>query len=89
MANGEPLPSVFKCCLCQMKTDEDLESPHAQRQQENDACNMIVFNIPLFHAINEMPIVLDPSRLDDCGWIEETLRTNHQFKVVALCSTTM
>lgn len=37
---------------------------------------MIASNIPLFHAINEMPIVLDPARLDDGGGIEETLRRN-------------
>ena len=37
---------------------------------------MIATNIPLSHAINEMPIVLDPARLDDGGGIEETLRRN-------------
>ena len=33
---------------------------------------MIATNIPLFYAINEMPIVLDPARLDDGGGLEET-----------------
>lgn len=37
---------------------------------------MIATNVPLFHALNEMPIVLDPARLDEGGGIEETLRRN-------------
>ena len=37
---------------------------------------MIATKIPRFHAINEMPIVLDLARLDDGGGIEETLWRN-------------
>ena len=37
---------------------------------------MIATNILLFHAINEMAIVLDPARDENCGGIEETLRRN-------------
>ena len=38
---------------------------------------MIASNIPLFHAINELPIVLGPARLvDGVRGIEETLRRN-------------
>ena len=37
---------------------------------------MIATNIPLFHAINEMPIFFDSIRLDDGGGIRETLRKN-------------
>ena len=52
---------------------------------------MIAVNIPLFYAINEMPIVLDPARLDDGGGIEESLRTNeaqyHQSCRLMLNST--
>jgi len=81
MANTDPGPSKFrtdwsKCCLCQKKNSEELKSPRAQQPQEHDGYTMIATNIPLFHAINEMPIVLDPARLDDGGGIEETLRRN-------------
>jgi len=81
MANTDPGPSKFrtdwsKCCLCQKKKSEELKSPRAQQPQEHDGYTMIATNIPLFHAINEMPIVLDPARLDDGGGIEETLRRN-------------
>ena len=37
---------------------------------------MIANNVPLFHAINELPIVLDPARLDEGNGIEETLKRN-------------
>ena len=37
---------------------------------------MIATNVPLFHTLNEMPLVLDPARLDEGGRIEETLKTN-------------
>ena len=37
---------------------------------------MIATNIPLFHTVNEMPLVLDPARLDAGGGIEETLKKN-------------
>ena len=38
---------------------------------------MIETNIPLFQAINQLPIILDPIRLDEGGGIEETLRRNN------------
>ena len=34
-------------------------------------------NIPQFHSVNQLPIKLDPARLDDGGGIQETLKTNH------------
>lgn len=37
---------------------------------------MIATNVPLFQAINELPIVLDPTRLDEGIGIEETLKRN-------------
>ena len=33
-------------------------------------------NVPLFQAIHELPIILDPARLNQSGGIEETLRIN-------------
>ena len=81
MENADPRPSKFrtdwsKCCLCQKKKNEELKSPRAQQPQGHDGYTMIATNIPLFYAINEMPIVLDPARLDDGGGLEETLRKN-------------
>jgi len=38
---------------------------------------MIASNVPLFQAISELPIIFDPSRLDEGDGIEETLRKNH------------
>ena len=32
---------------------------------------------PLFHAISELPIMLDPARLDEGDGIDKTLRRNH------------
>ena len=83
MANISQFPCKWqtdwtKCCLCQEdKTDEDLKSPPTRYSIENDGYYMIASNIPLFQAINEMPIVLDPARLDEGDGIEETLRRNH------------
>ena len=37
---------------------------------------MIATNVPLFHTLNEMPLVLDRARLDEGGGIEETLKKN-------------
>lgn len=64
------------CCLCQKKTNEELKSPRGQQPHEHDGYTMIATNIPLFHAINKMPIVLDPARLDDGDGLEGTLRKN-------------
>jgi hypothetical protein len=75
MANSDPAPSKFlidwsKCCLCQNEKTEDLKSPPTHYPRENDGYTMIATNVPLFHAINELPIVLDPARLDEGGGIE-------------------
>ena len=69
-----------------MKKGEYLKTPQATSEWW---ITMIVVNIHMFYAINEMSIVLNPSRPDDGGGIEEPVRKNHQFKVDALCSTTM
>jgi len=36
----------------------------------------IATNVPLFQAMNALPIILDPARLDEGGGIEQTLRNN-------------
>ena len=68
-----------KCCLCQTDKKEELKSPptHYACSPENDGYSMIATNVPLFQAINQQPIRLDMSRLDDGGGIEETLRRNN------------
>ena len=63
------------CCLCQRdKHNEDLKSPPTRYSCEQDT--MIATNVPLFHTLNEMPLVLDPARLNESGGIEETLQKN-------------
>ena len=71
MGNREPGPSKLrtdwsKCC-------EVLKSPSEQQTQENGAYTMVVVHIPLFYTIREMPMVLDPARLDDGNVIQEIL----------------
>jgi len=68
-----------KCCLCQTeKKGEDLKSPTRYScSKDNDGYYMIATNIPLFQVINQIPIILDPIRLDEGGGIEETLRRNN------------
>ena len=53
--------------------DEDHKPPRAQQPQENDGYTIIAVDIHLFYVINEIPIVLDPARLDNGGDIEEAL----------------
>ena len=38
---------------------------------------LLARNIPQFHSVNQLPIKLDPARLDDGSGIQETLKTNH------------
>ena len=78
-----------KCCLCQTHNkNEKLKSPpiHYSCSNERDGYFMIATNIPLFQIINALPIVLDPSRLNDGGGIEDTLRKK-QGKVSPELST--
>ena len=68
-----------KCCLCQQeKNNETLISPLStfQRKQDYAGYINIARNVPLFHALNDMPIALDPSRLDEGEGIENTLIRN-------------
>ena len=43
---------------------------------EQDGYIMTATNVPLFHILKEMLLVLDPARLDEGGAIEETLKNN-------------
>ena len=67
---------------------EDLKSPptHYRCSVGQDGYSMISKNVPLFHAISELPITLDPARLDEGNGIDNTLRTTMQntIKVVKM-----
>ena len=65
-----------KCCLCQTDTKEELKSSPTRFEWSSAGYSMIAKNIPQFQSINLLPIKLDPSRLDDGGGIEDTLRQN-------------
>ncbi len=71
-----PKTDWTQCCLCQTVQKEELKSPptHYACSPETDGYSMIAANVPLFQAINQLPIMLDMSRLDDRSGIEETLR---------------
>ena len=57
---------------CQNDTEERLMSPLSSFQREQDYAGYtnIANNVPLFHAINCMPIPLNPARLDEGSCIE-------------------
>ena len=60
--------------------NEDLTFPHsnpAAGKKESDSYSNIAVNVPQFHAINTLPIVLDPSMLDEGDGIDKTLRVNN------------
>lgn len=68
-----------KCCLCQTDKNEALQSPptHYLCEPEKDGYAMLAKNIPLFEAINQLPIRLNTSRLNEGSGIEMTLRNNN------------
>jgi len=67
-----------KCCLCQQDKKEALTSPITNpTKRGEDGYSNISSNVPLFYAINDLPIVLDPARLDEGQGIETTLRKNN------------
>ncbi len=66
-----------KCCLCQQDKKEELKSPPSSYRPEQDGYTNIATNVPLFQAMNALPIKLDPARLDEGGGIDQTLRRNN------------
>lgn len=68
-----------KCCLCQTDKKEELKAPPTlyECNPQSSRYYMIARNVPHFKDINQMPIRLDLSRLDDGCGIEETLRKNN------------
>ncbi|KAL7384441.1 hypothetical protein ABVT39_002395 [Epinephelus coioides] len=74
---------VFLICFCPYycvaladKRNEGLVSPPIHHVPQHDGYTMLATNVPLFHEINEMPLILDPAKLDEGGGIESTLRRN-------------
>ena len=66
-----------KCYLYQMDTKECLISPRSNPTKgADDGYGLLAKNIPQFHSVNQLPIKLDPARLDDGSGIKETLKTN-------------
>lgn len=63
-----------KCCLCQLDKKEDIICPPISYKSEHDGYNNIAKNVPQFKAMNALPILLDPVRLDEGNGIEATLR---------------
>ena len=65
-----------KCCLFQTEErGEGLKSP-PPGSIEQDGYSMLATNIPLFKAINQLPIIIEPSRLGEGDGVEETFRRN-------------
>lgn len=66
-----------KCCFCQTDRKEDLTSPHTNPSKSvDDGYSQLGRNISRFLSVNELPIKLDPARLDNGSGIEGTLRKN-------------
>lgn len=57
-----------------VSVNKELKSPPSSYSPEQDGYTNISTNVPLFHAINALPVMLDPARLDEGGGIDETLR---------------
>ena len=60
----------WSCCLCQLVKKEELKSPPISYTAKQDGYTNIAMNVPLFQAMNALPIILDPARLDEGGGIE-------------------
>ena len=58
------------------KTQETLMSPQRKVNKKDSGYSILAINIPLFYSLHQMPIDLDPGRLDDRDGVEETLRKN-------------
>ena len=72
-----------KCPLCQQqeKSNKAFISPLSifQRKQDYAGYSSIAKNVPLFYAINDMPIAFDPSRLDEEGMENALVRNGAKY----------
>ena len=79
-----------KFCLCQTeKKGEDLKSPSSGSIQQY-GYSLLATNIPLFKAINQLPIIFDPNRLDVGDGVEAICAKTRESiaRVVDSCLTT-
>ena len=53
-----------------------MKSPPKSYSPQSDGYRNIATNVPLFKALNALPIMLNPARLDEGGGIEEILKRN-------------
>lgn len=66
-----------RCFICQQDTKEKLIHPSLfNREHDRTGYDTIARNVPLFHKINALPILLSPTRLDEGDGIENTLTRN-------------
>lgn len=66
-----------RCFLCQQVTKEKLIQPSLfNREHNHTGYATLARNVPLFHMINSLPVLLSPARLDDGDGIENTLIRN-------------
>ena len=61
------------------KSNEALVSPPALYVPQHDGYVMLDTNVPLFHEINEAPMILDLARLDEDSDIEVIFRRNQSI----------
>ena len=76
MAQSKFQNDWVRCCLCQNEKNKDLKSPPTYYSHQHDGYTLIAIKVRLFHAINELPIALDPARLNEGGVVEKTLGMN-------------
>ena len=63
-----------RCFICQQVTKEKLIQPSlSNRENDHTGYDTIANNVPLFHKINALPILLSPAQLDEGDGIESTL----------------
>ena len=74
-----------RCFICQQVTKEKLIQPSLfNREHDRTGYDTIAKDIPLFHEINALPILLSPTRLDEGDGIESTL-TRNKAKYHSIC----
>ena len=59
-----------KCCLYQTdRPGENLKQPiPGHGRPDQDGYLMLATNIPPFQELNQLPMIIDPTRLDEGAW---------------------
>ena len=64
-----------KCCLCQNATTERLQQADHHRFPNSNGYKTLLKNIPVLCELSDLPIPINPARLDEGNLgIEETLK---------------